>query len=137
MGLSLDDTLHAVVQLTHEHGLPLHGVGVSAGRVQVHAEPADVQWWARWLTDASADACRHVVWEHETGVAFHLHATREGIEWTVAQRVPVTMAAPILATHDVALSAQHLEVPATAAIALADALASHHNSRSGVNGGVR
>lgn len=124
MAMSLDDTLHAVVQVTHEHGLPLTGVGVHAGDVQVFTDAADLRWWARWLTDVSAEACRHVIWATGSDgmAALHVSATREGIRWTVVEKVPADVAVPILAAYDVVLSEQHVAVPVAAVIALAEAL---------------
>jgi hypothetical protein len=137
VGLSLDDTLHAVVLLTHEHGLPLHGVRVRAGRVQVFTEPVDMPWWVRWLTDptASEEPCdpgfRCTVWTRrradESGreVAFHVRAQREGVEWSLAEDVPAEVAEPVLAAHGLTVSTQHYPIPGRAARALADAYAAH------------
>ncbi len=123
---SLDDTLHAIVQLTHEHGLPLTSVNVRAGDVQVHTGPADRLWWVRWLTDPVADASRCVVWEigQETdAVALHVSARREHIDWVVINDVPGAVAHPVLGLHNVLATSHHLEVSADVAIALASAAA--------------
>jgi hypothetical protein len=123
--IGLDDTLHAVVRVTHDHGLPLDGATVYAARAQVHTTPADLRWWVRWLTDPAADEGRYVVWEKDATAAFYVSAIREGVEWTVVEQVPTALAVDVLAGHDLTVSATHLAVPAAAAVALADALADH------------
>lgn len=123
----LDDTLHAVVQVTHEHGLPLTGATVRPGRVHVYADVADLRWWARWL--AAASECRCTVWTKDADVVLYICATREGIEWVVTERVPTVLAGPILAEYGiygVPLDTRHRGVPAAAATALADALTAHN-----------
>lgn len=131
--IGLDDTLHAVVQVTHEHGLPLHGASAHAGRVQVFTDPVDLPWWVRWLTDPVVAQPRWVVWAKEADgeVALHVSGHREGIEWSVVDHVPVEVAIPVLAAHGVTVSAEHLRVPAAAAVALADAFADHAAASGG------
>jgi hypothetical protein len=85
--VSLDDTLHAIVQLTHEFGLPLSGAQVTAGDVQVFCDQAaDVLPWADWL--AQATRLRMVAWVKDDQVKVHVSGTREGIEWSVCESVP-------------------------------------------------
>lgn len=119
----LDDTLHAVVHLTHEHGLPLHGVNVHGGYVQVFTDAVHVPWWVRWLTDV--DGSRFTVWTHRGDVAFNAKAHRDGIEWTLADSIPAATAGPILAAHGEGVSTEHHPIPANVAIALADAYAGY------------
>ncbi|GAB3462521.1 hypothetical protein [Actinophytocola sediminis] len=122
--ITLDDTLYAIVQLTHEQGLPLHGVDVRAGAVTVRTETADARWWVRWLTDSVSTGVRPVVWDVEDGSAVQVvYATRAGIEWCVVERVPTEVAGRVLAAHGMTLSTKHQFLPAAVAVALADELA--------------
>lgn len=130
---SLDDTLHAIVQVTHEHGLPLAGASARPGMVQVFLDDAaDLLWWVRWLTvptETSAEWWRTVVWDLGDGVAFHVSGVREGIEWAVVERVPSEVAVPVLAAHGVTVTTEHLPVSAFDAIRLAKAHARHASAQ--------
>ncbi|MPZ84858.1 MAG: hypothetical protein GEV28_32530 [Actinophytocola sp.] len=131
--LGLDDTLHAIVRVTHEHGLPLHGASVLAGTVQVFTDAVALPWWVRWLTEPAAEQSRVRVWEKDAEVAFHVTAHREGIEWAVVERGLPEVVGPVLDTYGVTVTGEHVVVPSAAAVALADALADHVS----VEGGAR
>ncbi len=129
---TLDDTLLAVVRVTHEHGLPLTGADVHAGRVQVYVDGADLPWWVRWLTDPIARS-RVTVWMAvgDDRVALHASGWREDIEWALAEHIPAATAGPALAEHGVTVSDVHLPLPTSVVLALVDA----HATASG--GGER
>ena len=124
--LGLDDTLHAVVQVTHEHGLPLRGADVHPGRVHVFTDVADLPCWVRWLTDPATADARCVVWEKGAEVAFVAQGRREGIEWCVTDSVPSALATTVLAGHGLTVSEQHYPIAASPAVALVSAYASSH-----------
>lgn len=123
--LGLDDTLHAIVQVTHEHGLPLTGVSAqTGGYVQVFTAPVDLPWWVRWLADPLVVKSRFAVWVRDDGdVTLHVCGDREGIEWSVVDRVPAATAVPLLAAHGVTATSEHLPVAGAVAVALAEARA--------------
>ncbi|MGH3628812.1 MAG: hypothetical protein ACRDRL_15430 [Sciscionella sp.] len=91
--LTLDDTLLAVVQLSHEHGLPLRGASVHAGSVLVFCDLADVLCWTQWL--ARSGDLQIVVWRKDDDIAVHVSSTREGIEWALAPSVPAPVDSPV------------------------------------------
>ncbi|MPZ85233.1 MAG: hypothetical protein GEV28_34535 [Actinophytocola sp.] len=140
--LGLDDTLHAIVQVTHEHGLPLHGASVNPGFVHAFTDAVDLPWWVRWLTDPAAEESRGVVWQkdaEDTGaeVVFHVSGQREGIEWTVTDHVPVVVAGSVLDAYGVTVTGEHRAVPVAAAVAVADAHAKHATGQASTAGGDR
>lgn len=116
--LGLDDTLHAVVQVTHEHGLPLTGADVHPGRVMVFTEVVDLPCWVRWLTDPAAADAQYTVWVKESVVAFVATGVREGIEWCLTDRVPNVLATSVLDEHGITVTEQHQPITAEVAVAL-------------------
>lgn len=114
--VTLDDTLHAVVQLTHEHGLPLNGVSANRGDVLVFCDLADLRWWVQWLTPVAGH--RLVAWRKDGDIAVALSGVRDGITWAVHQNIPTTVADPILTQHGVTITENHERIAPAVVIAL-------------------
>ena len=115
--VSLDDTLHAVVRLTHEHGAPLRDVTVWPGQVLVSCEPVDLRWWVAWLTAVTGH--KLVAWrKDDETVVVHLLAVREGITWSVCQSLPAAAADPVLADQGVTVTENHDPIASAVVIAL-------------------
>jgi len=119
--LGLDDTLHAVVQVTHEYGLPLRGADVHPGRVQVFTDADQDRCWVRWLADPATRNARFVVWAKGSAVAFLASGQRAGIDWTVIPTIFTPRATAVLAAHGVTVTEEHVAVPAAVAVALTEA----------------